>query len=106
MYGGQSDHRRRQGGGPGAQGFESALRAIVASLADSAMLLETVRRLCRWATNQAGTVAELKKKTVTALQPALEVALRRRLDQGTLPATVGWLLQKKKPLLFLRSDVH
>jgi hypothetical protein len=84
----------------------AALHGDIESLADSPLLLETVLRLCRSAMNQAATVAELKKKAVTALQPALEVALRRRLDSDTLPPTVGWLLQKKKPLLFLLADVH
>jgi hypothetical protein len=83
-----------------------AFRSDVDSLAESRLLLDAVLERCLAPENQTATIADAKKKVITALQPALEASLRRRMEAGTLPATVGWLWQKKKPLLFRLADVR
>lgn len=83
-----------------------ALRADLPGLLDSPLLLEAVLQRCRVATNQVATLADVKKKVVPALQAPFEASLRQRLEAKTLPATVGTLLQKKKPLLFLLADLQ
>jgi hypothetical protein len=74
-------------------------------LADSPLLLETALRLARTDATQVFKPAELKKKVAPPLQNPLEEAIRRRAEARSLPPTIGCLLQKKTPLLFLLSDV-
>jgi hypothetical protein len=62
-------------------------------------------RLTRSEDNQVFTPKDLSKKAVPALREPLAAAIQRRAESRSLPPTVGCLLQKKKPLLFLLSDV-
>jgi hypothetical protein len=75
-------------------------------LADSPVLLESTLLLTRTDTNQLLSLSDLKKVIVPDLATPFQTALGRRLSGGSLPPTVGRLYQKKKPLLFLLSDVH
>lgn len=75
-------------------------------LAQSAQLLETVLTQLRTASQQLFTPAELKKPLAPALHTAFAEGLQRTLADGTLPAGIGSLLLKGKPLLFLLRDVR
>jgi hypothetical protein len=83
----------------------AALADDKAVLADSPTLLELLLVRTRTASNEVATVAELKKKVAAGLQREFEEALRRRIAGRTLPAGIGCLLQKNKPLLFLIGNV-
>ncbi len=74
-------------------------------LAADALVLELALATTRTADNQAVTLADLKKKLDKRLQPAFDGAVTSALASGTLPPTIGCLQIKKKPYLFLRSDV-
>jgi hypothetical protein len=82
-----------------------ALAEDLDRLADSPLLLETALRLARTDATQIFKPADLKGKVVPALKKPLEEAVRRRAEARSLPPTVGCLLQRKTPLLFLLSDV-
>jgi hypothetical protein len=75
------------------------------SLVNSPLLLETLLRLARSDQNQLFTPKELSKKTFPALREPVAAALQSRAESRRLPPAVGCLRQKRKPLLFLRSDV-
>jgi hypothetical protein len=74
-------------------------------LVNSPLLLETMFRLSRSENNQVFTPKDLSKKAVPALREPLAAAIQCRAASRSLPPTVGCLLQKKKPLLFLLSDI-
>ena len=75
-------------------------------LAGSGLLLETALALARSEANQAFTPVELGKKLVPALRQPVAAAVRRQVERRSLPATVGWLVHKNRPLLFLLADVR
>jgi hypothetical protein len=68
-------------------------------------LLEFTLASARTATKQAFAIGELKKKLIHELQQPFEVALNQQLETAGLPASVGWIWQRKK-LLFLVSDLN
>jgi hypothetical protein len=74
-------------------------------LVNSPLLLEKMLRLTRSDDSQVFTPRDLGKKAVPALRESLAAAIQRRAESRSLPLAVGCLLQKKKPLLFLLSDV-
>jgi hypothetical protein len=74
-------------------------------LADSPQLLIMTLRRTRSETNQVCSPVNLKGKVVPPLQEAFLKSIKRRVTDGQLPLGVGRLLQKKKPLLFLVSDI-
>jgi hypothetical protein len=83
-----------------------ALASDSEQLADSPLLLEAALKAVRSATKQIATIADLKKKLVASLQRPFGEAVSRRIDEGSLPPTVGCLLQARgKRILFLMSDV-
>lgn len=77
-----------------------------AQLAASPRLLQVVLELCRTPSQQLFTLAEVKKPVAPALAAAFAENIHRRLASRTLPAGIGSLLLKAKPMLFLLSDVH
>jgi hypothetical protein len=83
-----------------------ALAEDAERLAGSWQVLEFALHAARTATDQVFAVAPLKAKLAPKLRPAFVAALERRIADGTLPAGVGWVLSKKKPLLFLVEDLH
>jgi hypothetical protein len=74
-------------------------------LAESPLLLETALRETRKDDSQVVTIADLKKKVAPVVWPFMESSLRQKVQARSLPPTVGCLLQKKKPVFFLTSDV-
>jgi hypothetical protein len=78
----------------------------VAHLAASPLLLEVLLRRVRTPDNQVCTLKEVPKKAAPSLQAALKEAVTRRIETRTLPSTVGCLLQKNGPLLFLMEDLN
>jgi hypothetical protein len=82
-----------------------ALAAAGDALAASPLLLQAALTAARTADNQAVGLAEMKKKLVPALRQPFEAAVARRIAERSLPAAVGCLRVKKKPLLFLLADL-
>jgi hypothetical protein len=82
-----------------------ALAADREALAASSVLLLAALTAARTADNQAVGLAELKKKLIPALRQPFEAAVARRIAERSLPAGVGCLRVKKKPLLFLLADL-
>lgn len=74
-------------------------------LAESPLLLETALTEVRTDDSQIVTVANLKTKVTSALWPLVDHAIRRKVQMRSLPSTVGCLIQKKQPVLFLMNDV-
>jgi hypothetical protein len=75
-------------------------------LADNPVLLEVAVALARSDATQLVSVKDLKSKISSSLEGAFMAALGRRLASDTLPPTIGRLLLKNKPLLFLLCDVR
>lgn len=75
-------------------------------LARSQLLLEFMLHTLRTPANQAFSAAQLKAKTTSKLQAAFQTALRRQIDEGSLPPTVGWLMIQRTKKLFLLADLH
>jgi hypothetical protein len=82
-----------------------ALAEDVGLLANSPNLLVLALRRARKETHHACSPADLKTHVVPPVQNAFLEAVSQRAESGRLPPTVGRLLQKKKPLLFLLSDI-
>lgn len=74
-------------------------------LASSPLLLETTLRLARSAATHAIAPGDLAKKVIPALKKPLVEAVTRRVLDRALPAGLGALLLKGKPLLFRLEDV-
>jgi hypothetical protein len=74
-------------------------------LAADPRLLEQTLAGTRTADNQAVPLADLGRKLAAELRPTFTTALEQRLHDGTLPAGVGVLRIRKKPHLFLLSDL-
>jgi hypothetical protein len=74
-------------------------------LASSGLLLEATLKVARTAANHAFSVPALTKKLIPELHQPFHEAVNRRLDAGSLPPTVGWVLKKDR-LLFLMEDLN
>jgi hypothetical protein len=75
-------------------------------LAGSRLLLEFMLQSLRTPSNQAFSAAQLKAKTSRKLQAPFQAVLRRQIDEGSLPPTVGWLMINRAKKLFLLADLH
>jgi len=82
-----------------------ALSADRDVLASSPLLLETAIALSRTNDTQLVAESDLKKKLNPDLFDSFRQALAGRVQSKAFPPGIGCLLQKKKPLLFLLSDV-
>jgi hypothetical protein len=82
-----------------------ALMEDIELLAESPLLFETALREKRTGDNQILSVADLKRNVAPAVRPFMERSLHRKVQARSLPPTVGCLLQRKKPVFFLISDV-
>jgi hypothetical protein len=74
-------------------------------LVSSPALIEFALAVQRTADNQAVPVADLGKKLSGSLKSAFADAVGRRLEEGTLPKSVGCLVIRKKPHLFLLAEL-
>ncbi len=74
-------------------------------LVSSPALIEFALAVQRTADNQAVPVADLGKKLAANVKSGFVAALERRLHEGTLPQSVGCLLIRKKPHLFLLAEL-
>lgn len=82
-----------------------ALAGDAERLADSPALLEYALRSARTATGHAFAVTALGKKVTADLRQSFLAAVNRRLESGSLPPSVGWVLSRGK-LLFLMADLN
>jgi hypothetical protein len=105
-------HSRRKAFSQYAVAVRADLQAPVALLDDvpqllgSGLVLEYLLGLTRTASNQAASVAELAKKLTGKLQKPFRGSIRQRMEEESLPPTVGWLLIKQSQKLFLLTDLH
>lgn len=83
-----------------------ALREDRDRLLASMQLLEAALRAARSIESQVASPAELAKKVLAPLKDAFAAAIEQALATRALPASVGWLRQKKNALLFFRDDVQ
>jgi hypothetical protein len=83
-----------------------ALASDLESLAGSRLLLEFMLQSLRTPSNQAFSAAQLKAKTSRKLQISFQAALRRQIDEGSLPPAVGWLMIQRTKKLLLLADLH
>jgi hypothetical protein len=83
-----------------------ALAADSGTLAGSALTLEFLLRQTRTAATHAFTAAKLKKKATGKMQKPFQDAINRRIAEGTLPPTVGWVSISGRKMLLLLSDLH
>jgi hypothetical protein len=74
-------------------------------LAADPRLLEQALTGTRTPDNQAVPLSDLGKKLAADLRPPFTTAVEQRLSTGTLPASVGVLVIRKKPHLFLLADL-
>jgi hypothetical protein len=74
-------------------------------LISSPALIEFALSTQSSADNQAVPAADLGKKLATGLKRPFADALQRRLQEGTLPPSVGCLVIRKKPYLFLLAGL-
>jgi hypothetical protein len=74
-------------------------------LLSSPVLIEFALSTQSSADNQAVPAAELGKKLAAGLKRPFADALQRRLQEGTLPPSVGCLVIRKKPYLFLLAEL-
>jgi hypothetical protein len=72
---------------------------------DPRILLAAIARM-RTDTRHAFTLKELEAKVPKILKAGFAESIRRRIDQDTLPPSVGWIQHGKGPLLFLVTDLH
>jgi hypothetical protein len=82
-----------------------ALAADRELLVASPVLLEFALTSARMPTRQAFAVGDLKKKLISELRQPFEAAVNQQVETVGLPASVGWIWQRKK-LLFLVSDLN
>ncbi|MHB1422751.1 MAG: hypothetical protein ACYC3I_06050 [Gemmataceae bacterium] len=75
-------------------------------LLDSPRLLSLVLKTARTPDNQAVSVMDLAKKLPRHLQADFREALSRQVNARLVPDELGVLFVKKKPLLFVRTDLH
>jgi hypothetical protein len=84
----------------------AAFLADLVQLAASPALLAYALASARTPSNHAATPARLKKRLTNKLQKPFQEALQRRIEHGTLPPTVGWVLANRAKLLFLLENLH
>lgn len=75
-------------------------------LLDSPRLLHLALTAARTVDNQAVSVADLAKKLPKDLQGLFRDSANRQVGTRVLPDAIGMLFIKKKPLLFLLSDIN
>jgi hypothetical protein len=90
---------------PGHPQTPVALSDDVDRLAEWPGLLEVLLANVCTADNQAAGAADLVKKVHKHLRKPFAAALDRKIEEATLPATVGCLYIKAKPYLFLVRTV-
>jgi hypothetical protein len=83
-----------------------ALAGDAEMLAGSRAAVEFMLGTLRTPANQAFTVAKLKLKVAGKLQKPFQSAVERRLEDGSLPPTVGWITIEGRKRLFLLTDLH
>jgi hypothetical protein len=83
-------------------GLADDLEQAVASPVLLRIVLESIRN----DTAQAFSVSELKAKLVKPARAAFADALKRQIEEGSLPPGVGWIGRKKERLLFRLEDVR
>jgi hypothetical protein len=83
-----------------------ALAADAELLAGSGPALEFLLAALRTPTNHAFSVARLKARVTSKLQRLFQKAVQRRLEEDSLPPTVGWLTIDRTKRLFLLTDLH
>lgn len=87
----------------------SSLVALIADrdrLAADPRVVEGLLRLVRTADTQIASLSDLSKKiSDAALKKSFLAAIERQLREGTLPATVAYLREKKAAKLFLLEDL-
>jgi hypothetical protein len=91
---------------PGDRGAPVALAEDRARLAGDPRLLESALSAARSEDNQALAPGDLAKKVAKGLRDEFAEGVRRRVEEGSLPAGVGVLRIKKKPYLFLTEDLR
>src|SRR5581483_1351709 len=84
----------------------AALLDHLPQLAESPALLEFALTAARTNSNVAFSVSALRAKVTTKLQKPFQEAVNRQLQEGSLPATVGWLIINRSKKLFLLEDLH
>jgi hypothetical protein len=75
-------------------------------LAACPLTLEFLLRAAATPASQAFTLAKLKEKATGKLKKPFQDAAGRRIADGTLPPTVGWVLSRGSKLLFLLNNLH
>jgi hypothetical protein len=75
-------------------------------LASSALLWHTLLHLVRSEQEQAFDGTALEKSLTPALRRSFHQALGHRIDSRSMPPGIGFLLHKKKPVVFLLQDVE
>jgi hypothetical protein len=83
-----------------------ALQADLAELAHSPLLLDYLLVSSRTPTNHALSISKLKARLTSKLQKPFQEAIRQQMDNGSLPATVGWVLANRTQVLILLKDLH
>jgi hypothetical protein len=83
-----------------------ALYEDIDLLAGGQLLLDFLFRKARTPANQAFSVAQLKAKATTKLQKAIQLALARQIERGSLPPGIGWITISRSRKLFLLSDIQ
>ena len=76
------------------------------ALAASPLLLEYVLENSRKADTHAFPPSALMKKVAAPLQSIFQIAIKRQIEEASLPPTVGWVGIRKQPHLFLMRDLH
>jgi hypothetical protein len=75
-------------------------------LAGSGQALEFMLAALRTPTNHAFSVVRLKARVTSKLQKLFQQTVQRRLEEDSLPPTVGWLTIDRTKRLFLLTDLH
>lgn len=83
-----------------------AFREDEQALVESPLLLEFLLRLARTPSNQAFSVADLKKKVTQSLKQTFQAATDRLMNENRLPKSIGWIWVKGARRLFLPEDLH
>lgn len=90
---------------PGDLDAPAALAEDRARLASEPRLLEYALSCVRGEDSHAAGVADVCKALAADLRAEFTLAVNGAIAEGTLPPTVACLMVKKKPMLFLRSDL-
>ncbi len=90
---------------PGLMSSLVALADDQDRLAAHPRLLEATLAAQRTSDNQVVPAADLGKKLAAELKPAFTLSVEHRLREGSLPPSIGCLVIRKKPHLFLIADL-